>query len=116
MRTLEINKRKIFYALRIGTEKFGDYDEAKPVYGEPQSIYIKVEYLNSSVYISEYGKTADCDVKLVTSKTSYPFDENTVFWIDSPISDPPDYVMEKLPKKSINGSLYYLKRAGVSNA
>lgn len=116
MRTLEINKRKIFYAQRIGTEEVGDYDEAKPIYGEPQSIYIKVEYLNSSVYISEYGKTADCDVKLVTSKTSYPFDENTVFWIDSPISAPPDYVMEKLPKKSINGSLYYLKQAGVSNA
>lgn len=116
MRSLEINKRKIFYAQQIGTEEVGDYDEAKPIHGEPQSLDIKVEYVDSSISIAGYGKTSNCDVKLTTSKTSYPFDENTVFWIDVPTSAPHDYVMADLPKKSINGSVYYLKQVGVSNA
>lgn len=116
MRSLEINKRKIFYAQQVGTEEVGEYDETKAIYSDPQSLDIKVEYVNSSVSIVEYGRVVKCDVKLSTSKTSYPFNDKTVFWIDTPTSNPHDYVMAEVPKKSINGVVYYLKKVEVSNA
>lgn len=116
MRSLEINKRKIFYAQQIGAEEVDEYDEAKAIYSEPQPLDIKVEYVNSSVSITEYGRVVTCDVKLLTSNTSYPFDDKTVFWIDTSTSNPHDYVMAEVPKKSINGTVYYLKRVEVSHA
>lgn len=116
MRSLEINKRSIFFALQIGTEKVGVYNEVKPVYGEPQALDIKVEYVSSSVSVAEYGKSIKCNVKLCTSNTSYPFDKNTVFWIDVPVESPHDYVMAEKPKKSVNGTVYYLKKVEVSHA
>lgn len=116
MRSLEINKRDIFYAQPIRTEEVGDFDETKTIYGIPEKVSIKVEYVNSSVSITEYNKDSQCDVKLTTSKITLPFDETTRFWIDVPTSDPHDYVLAKLPQKSINGTVYRLKKVGVSHA
>jgi len=113
VRSLEINKRQIFYAQRVGTESVGDYGEARPVYSEPEPARMTVEYTDSSVLVAEYGKTSDCDVKLITAETDYPFDENTVFWIDAPTDAPHDYVMAKLPQRSLNGTVYSLRSAGV---
>lgn len=116
MRSLEINKREIYYAQRIGSIESGAYGEITPVYSEPKAIRIRVVYVDSSIYIAEYHKNSECDVKLITENTSYPFDENTVFWIDASVSFPHDYIMSQMPNKSLNGTVYYLKKVEVSDA
>ena len=116
MRDLEINKRSIFYALRTGTKEGSVYGETLPVYGEPQLLAIRVEYIHSSVSITEYNKDSSCDVRLISSDTGFPFDEHTIFWVNVETAEAHDYVMARLPNRSINGTVIYLRKAVTSDA
>lgn len=114
MRALEINKRKIYYADRIGNRE-NELGEREPIYSSPEVITIRVDYTETSAKIAMYGKTSDCTVKLISDK-DLGFNFDTVFWIDVPTTSPHDYVMGDKPDKTINGVVYRLKEVGVAYA
>ena len=117
MRCLSRNRRKIHYALCIGFESVGEYQETKPIYGAPAELHINTGNRTGRIYIDAYGKRVECDRKLVTSRRDLPFDENTVFWIDTEdTSKPHDYVMARPAAVGLNGATYYLRRVEISHA
>lgn len=114
MRTLEINKRLIYYAVRVG-EKENDLGERKPIYSTPKPLRIRVDFTNTTAKIDAFGKTSDCKVKLISDR-DLGFNLDAIFWIDTPVSASHDYVMADQPDKTINGVVYRLKETGVSYA
>lgn len=114
MRALEINKRKIYYANRIG-ERENELGEKEPIYSPPEPINIRVDYTKTSAKIAMYGKTSDCATKLISDR-DLGFNIDTIFWIDVPVASPHDYVMGDKPDKTINGVVYRLKEVGVAYA
>lgn len=114
MRALEINKRTIHYAERV-SESENDLGEVCPVYSEPKSLKIRVDYTGTSAKPTAYGIAPDCKVKLIADR-DLGFSLNTVFWIDAPLSTPHDYVMGDKPDLTVNGVVYRLREVGVSHA
>lgn len=114
MRTLEINKRSIYYANRIG-DKENELGEKQPVYSSPQSISIRVDYTKTTAKVAMYGRTSDCTVKLISDR-DLGFNLDTIFWIDAPVALPHDYIMGDKPDKTVNGVVYRLKEVGVAYA
>ncbi len=117
MRSLSRNRRKIHYALCIGFASEGEFHETKPIYGAPVELEISVSDTTGSVYIDEYGKRVVGERKLVTARRDLPFDENTVFWIDTDdVTKPHDYVVSRPVSVGLNGATYYLRHVAVTRA
>lgn len=117
MRCLSRNRRKIYYALCTGFESSGEYDETKPVYSAPVELHINTGRGTGGVYIDTFGKRVERERRLVTTRKDLPFDENTVFWIDTDdTTKPHDYVMSQPPSVGLNEAVYYLKRVDVTYA
>ena len=115
MRTLRINKRKIYYAERIFPDETNEYGEVKPRYGNQKKCKINVQYRNPNLSVREFGLKGDCDAVMIADLSMVPFKENTVFWIDNKPTEPYDYVMTELPNKTINGVVYRIRKVNVSN-
>lgn len=114
MRALEINKRLVYYAERTG-ETESDIGEIRPVYSEPLPLRIVVQCTKSAGEIAAFGKASECAVKLISDKP-LGITPDAVFWIDTPTSEPHDYVMAGKPVRTVNGCVYRLKEAEVAYA
>lgn len=113
MRSLEINKRTIYYAEKTA-EQENDLGERIPTYSQAVPALVHVQDLRNTVRIASTDKVLDYEVKLIASK-AMPFTENTVFWIDRATSEPHDFVMKELPLCPLNDFVYRLKAVDVAH-
>ena len=102
MRTLEINKQPMWYALCTGkTEVIDEYGNHTGVYELTYSnpVYYPVNMSESRniVNFEAFGITADYDRTFVTSDLSCPIKEDTIIWFGAdPATDPHNYVVHRI--------------------
>lgn len=88
MRDLEINKRKIFYALYKGKVPVLDEDgyetgEYETGYSNPVSFFIRVSPSKGRTEAEIFGSVLDYDRALSTTDKKFPIDEYSRLWLDS---------------------------------
>ena len=102
MRTLEINRQPMWYALCTGkTEVIDEYGNHTGVYELTYSnpVYYPVNMSESRniVNFEAFGITADYDRTFVTSDLSCPIKEDTIIWFGAdPATDPHNYVVHRI--------------------
>ena len=117
MRTLELNKRKIYYALFV--EETADVDEwgnetgeTTPVYSSPIELKANVSAAGGSDEVNVFGSFADYS-RTLTVAGQCEMDENSIVWFGAdPATEPHNYiVVAKADSK--NNIVYALKQVYV---
>lgn len=87
MRTLQRNKRDVWYALYTGATELTDNDgnytgEYEVTYATPVKIRANVSPATGQSNLEMFGNLTDYDRVVVTDEIDIPVDENTLMWID----------------------------------
>ena len=102
MRTLEINRQPMWYALCTGkTEVIDEYGNHTGVfeltYSDPVYYPVNMSESRNIVNFEAFGITADYDRTFVTSDLSCPIKEDTIIWFGAdPATDPHNYVVHRI--------------------
>ena len=102
MRTLEINKQPMWYALCTGkTEVIDEYGNHTGVYeltySDPVYYPVNMSESRNIVNFEAFGITADYDRTFVTSDLSCPIKEDTIIWFGAdPTTAPHNYVVHRI--------------------
>lgn len=88
MRTLQRNKRDVWYALYQGVTELTDSDgnytgEEDITYSAPVKIRANVSPATGQSNEEMFGNLADYDKVIVTDEVDIPVDENSILWIDA---------------------------------
>lgn len=119
MRTMEINKRTVYYALYEGitdeVDEEGNYTGNKvPSYSDPIPLKINVSPARGEATSRQFGDLLEYDKTLVTTDMSLPIDEQTIMWIDNlDTTQPHDYKVTKVAK-GLNSVQYAVAKVAVS--
>jgi len=102
MRTLEINKQPMWYALYTGkTEVVDDYGNHtgtfKLTYSDPVYYPVNMSQSRGTADLDAFGITADYDRTFVTTDMSCPIKEDSIIWFGAdPTKDPHNYVVYQI--------------------
>ena len=102
MRTLEINKQPMWYALCTGkTEVIDEYGNHTGVfeltYSEPVYYPVNMSESRNIVKHEAFGVTADYDRTFVTTDMSCPITEDSIIWFGAdPTTEPHNYVVHRI--------------------
>lgn len=118
MRSLNRNKRLIYYALRTGeTVNIDEYGnetgESTPTYTEPVELHCSVSAARGEDAVQAFGSFTEYSRTLCVSDTSCPIDENSLVWFGVPKTGPHNYIVV-LKADSKNGVLYALQEVTVT--
>lgn len=97
MRTLQRNKRTIYYALYNGVQEVVDSDgnytgEQEVSYGEVQTARMNVSGGRGQAEIELFGVDNPFTRTAVTDDLTTPFNTDTIFWFEAdPLVDPHNY-------------------------
>ena len=97
MRTLQRNKRTIYYALYNGVQEVVDSDgnytgEQEVSYGEVQTARMNVSGGRGQAEIELFGVDNPFTRTAVTDDLITPFNTDTIFWFEAdPLSEPHNY-------------------------
>jgi hypothetical protein len=118
MRTLNRNKRRIYYALYAKDEP--NYDEYGNETGEPTPVYEPAIELKCNVSAAvgadvaeAFGNLTSYSRTICVSSANCPIDEKTIVWFDRDPSEPHNYIVVR-KADSKNGILYALREVTVT--
>ena len=88
MRTLQRNKRDVWYALYLGETEVVDADgnytgEVSIEYSDPVHIRANVSPATGQTNMEMFGNFTDYSRVVVTDEVDIPVDENSIMWIDT---------------------------------
>lgn len=118
MRTLNRNKRTIYYALRTGeVENIDEYGnetgETTPVYDPPVELKCNISAATGADAVQAFGSFTNYSRTMCVSDPACPIDEDSIVWFGVPHTDPHNYlVVRKADSK--NGILYALREVTVT--
>ena len=118
MRTLNRNKRQIYYALRTGEvaniDEYGnETGESTPAYTSPIELKCNVSAATGYDAVQAFGNFTNYSRTMCVSDRDCPIDENTIVWFGvSPTEDHNYIVVRKADSK--NGILYALLEVTVA--
>lgn len=118
MRTLERNKRTIFYCLRNdnGTDEYGN---KKVGYDEPTELRVNYRLSKGDTETTQFGTDIQYDGVMVVEDTNCPITEFSVLFVDTPVTFNKDglpkynYVVKRV-EKSLNSVSYAISRVDVT--
>lgn len=118
MRELEINKRKIHYALYQGYTDTVDSNgyktgEKTKTYADPVPFRINVSPARGNADREIFGIDCNYTKTMTTADINCPIQEDTLLWIDVDASDQPDYVVVR-KAVSLNDIVYAIREVTVS--
>jgi hypothetical protein len=118
MRSLNRNKRTIYYALHTGEEtNFDEYGnetgESTPTYGEPTALECNVSAASGAEAVQAFGSFTGYNRTMFVADGSCPIDENSIVWFGRDPSEPYNYVVVR-KADSKNGILYALQEVTVT--
>lgn len=118
MRTLNRNKRTIYYALLTGEVKeldeYGnETGEPKPVYGDAVELKCNVSAATGADAVQAFGNFTNYSRTMCVGDTNCPIDENTIVWFGVLPTDPHNYIVTR-KADSKNGILYALREVTVT--
>ena len=117
MRTLNRNKRELYYALYLSetedTNANGDLTgEISPDYGNVTRLDCNISAAVGSEVISAFGEFTNYSRAIVVSDITCPIDENSLIWFGVETTEPHNYIVTK-KADSKNGLMYALKEVRV---
>lgn len=103
MHCLNRNKTKIFYALFTGevenTNSEGNYTgERSLTYGTPVAFYANVSAARGTADVEQFGINADYTKVIVTCDMSCPIKEDSIIWIDKPVTERHNYAVTQIAR------------------
>lgn len=118
MRSLNRNKRQIYYALRTGEvaniDEYGnETGELTPAYGAATPLLCNVSAASGEDAVQAFGSFTGYSRTMFVADNGCPIDENTIVWFGVAPTDPHNYiVVQKADSK--NGILYALQEVTVA--
>ena len=117
MRTLNRNKRQIYYALRTGeVEEIDDAGfetgDLIPVYDPAVELNCNVSAATGSDAVQAFGSFTNYSRTMCVSDPNCPIDENTIVWFGVSPTEPHNYIVVR-KADSKNGILYALQEVTV---
>lgn len=118
MRTLNRNKRQIYYALHTGEvaniDEYGnETGETTPVYGNAVELKCNISAATGADAVQAFGSFTNYSRTMCVSDPNCPIDENTVVWFGASPPDPHNYIVVR-KADSKNGILYALLEVTVA--
>lgn len=119
MRTLNRNKRSIYYALRTGevdesVDEYGnETGEPVPVYGDAVELKCNVSATTGADVVQAFGNFTNYSRTMCVADPSCPIDENSIVWFGREITEPYNYIVVR-KADSKNGILYALREVSVT--
>lgn len=111
MRTLNRNKRTLYYKLYLGEVENTDggdlTGESTPAYGQLTELRCNVSASVGADAISAFGGFTNYTRTIAASDISCPMDEESIVWFGVPLDQPHNYIVTKRAD-SKNGILYAL--------
>lgn len=97
------NLKPIHYCLYRGQELAYDddgYETGEPEikYDDPVEIRVSVSPASGYAQTGLFGNLTHYDKVIITDNMNCPIDENTVLYVDAPLTDSPDYRVRKVAK------------------
>ena len=118
MRSLNRNKRLIYYALRTGDlANIDDYGnetgESTPTYGEIEALRVNISAASGEEAVEAFGSFTGYSRTMFTTDTACPIDEDSIIWFGVEPPAPHNYIVVR-KADSKNGILYALQEVTVS--
>jgi len=120
MRTLDINKQPIYYALQEGktpiVDEYGNKTgEYKIQYSEPVAARVYVSAAKGKSIATVFGITERYDRLLITDDVNIPITETSILWvgIDPANAVPHNYTVVQVAE-SLNNILFSIRKVRVS--
>lgn len=121
MRTMQRNKRDVWYSLYLGETEMTDADgnytgETAIAYADSVKIRANVSPATGYSNMEMFGNLTDYDRVVVTDDVDIPVDENSVIWIDKTPSDGEyNYVVRRVAR-SFNSVSIAVRKVDVTDA
>lgn len=117
MRSLERNKRSLYYALYINEkpvlDEYGnETSESEPVYGEVTELRCNVSAATGVEAVQAFGSFTNYTRAVCVSDNMCPIAEQTIVWFGIDTTKPYNYVVTR-KADSKNGILYALQEVKV---
>ena len=118
MRSLNRNKRQIYYALRQGEvyniDEYGnETGELTPTYGTATPLLCNVSAASGQDAVEAFGSFTAYSRTMFVADNSCPIDENTIVWFGVEPRNPHNYIVTRRAD-SKNGILYALQEVTVT--
>lgn len=118
MRSLNRNKRPIYYALHVDDvpiiDEYGnETSETAPVYGDPIELKCNVSAAVGADAVEAFGSFTNYNRTMCVSDPSCPIDENTIVWFGADPYEQHNYIVTR-KADSKNGILYALREVTVT--
>ena len=112
MRGLERNKQSFYYALYSGvtdqTDSNGDLTGEKVVtYGTPVEMRANIAPAQGPAISEQFGVDGRYTRLICTTDMACPLDLQSVLWVDTATTNPPDYKVVGM-QKSLNSIIYVI--------
>lgn len=118
MRSLNRNKRLIYYALYTGeTANLDEYGnetgESTPTYGEIEALSVNVSAASGEEAVQAFGSFTGYSRTMFVADNSCPIGEDSIIWFGIETSQPHNYIVVR-KADSVNGILYALQEVTVT--
>lgn len=117
MRSLNRNKRSLFYALRVdetpNVDEYGnETGETTPVYGAITELQCNVSSASGEEIVQAFGSFTNYTRSVCVADVNCPIAEDSIVWFGVEPTGPNNYIVT-LKADSKNGILYALKEVVV---
>lgn len=117
MRSLNKNKRQIYYALYVGDEPIVDEygnetGESNPLYGDMKDLRCNVSAASGEDSVQAFGSFTNYTRVVCVSDNNCPLAENAIMWFGVSTEEPYNYIVTRRAD-SKNGILYALQEVKV---
>lgn len=119
MRTLEINKQPMWYALLTGKteiiDQYGNHTGTFRLnYSQPVYYPVNMSQSRGTANVDEFGINANYDRTFVTTDMNCPIKEDSIIWFGkNPTTDPHNYVVYQIAN-SLNSITIAIRGVDVS--
>jgi hypothetical protein len=113
MRSLNRNKRQIYYALRTGErQNVDDYGnetgESTPTYGQRRALGVNISAATGQEAVEAFGSFTGYSRTMCVADNACPIEEDSIIWFGIEPTKPHNYIVVR-KAESKNGILYALQ-------
>lgn len=118
MRTLNRNKRVLYYAFKVAEtrnkDEYGnETGETTPVYGDPIEFRCNVSAATGEEAVQAFGSFTGYARTICVADVACPINEECAVWFGVPLTKPHNYIVTR-KADSKNGVLYALQEVTVT--
>lgn len=118
MRSLNRNKRPIYYALKVDettdTDEYGnETGEVTPVYGEAVALDVNISAATGEDAVQAFGSFTGYSRTMFVADNACPIEEDSIVWFGIEPTEPHNYIVVR-KADSKNGILFALREVTVA--